>query len=375
MCALLVAALGYGLFLWVSESSVEIRNFSEFQEIPPSLFETAKRPKLFAVSELQSRDSIRSVFTEDSKEVLVDKLKAEKEYLLSLKEKRTPAVVSEYTEEQANAFAVRVGGKTLGTYLNQEEKPLTYKLYEEIWHDVESVVAEEKIALDVQRPMQYSLEIDSPVESKNTPSVPSEFAAETAVILELIRLFANSKDISAAEQAVKEAQEREHIVGVNSRAGTNYANTLAKEYVVRAIARREGLTEFTQVIKELEWSGIYTSAGRPRTKADLALFDPRFERSGQVFRLSTTVKNTGSEISPNNIKIKLELDRYGDGVVDEIKEFPFGSLAPGTSAEMSHIFSNPWPGEHLFRFVINPGIYFYETDHLNNYGQWTTLTN
>jgi hypothetical protein len=346
----------------------EVPSFSSFTTIDPALTDIADNPQNF-------QWLVAQILFEENP-YPAGELDDEIKRLVALSDQRDPSLIEKHTREYADIFAIELGeGKTLGDYIGPKGKPLTNELYTILLNDVEIMVAREKLRFDIARPRQISLAVNSPVDTPSTPSYPSMFAAKATLASVVLSTFMKSDEYDIVSRYIDEAIARTHIVGISTQFDTDYGSALARDYAEVTLPNEKG-KEFLQLTKNVEWSGkpVWRPSNQGQILPNAVVGKPSvfIREKGHLFTAS--IENNGPGITPSTVPITLEIDRYGDGSVERRINFSIGGIAPGRIKDAQYLLGIAWPGDHLFRFVVNNDLDFQEVYHHDNYGVWTPFS-
>jgi len=367
--ALLLVAGGVFLFINQNESPTPPPAFSNYAEYDSVLIEKSDTNLQYSFYPTEFINNYQLYPTSE--------LNDEMDRLSGLTSQRTPENQVVFEKEYEDIRDIAVGNnKTLYDYIGRLQKPLTYEIYKSLSHDLQIIVANEKLKHNVARPMHMNLSINSPVKTPDTPAYPSMFAARTMLVDSILKRFLPEEEYKSVSLNLEAAINRSKLFGISTKFDTEYGSALARSYT-DSMFDKVLSKEFIQTVQEKEWSGSSTwppELNYGEESPDLLIYNPRVEQNNKQLVFKTDITNQGAVSTPPEFKILLEIDQYADGSVDEKIDIPYGLVTPGASREAGYTLSYPTPGNHSFRFVVNPDYSFYEWYHQNNYGEWVGFT-
>lgn len=107
---------------------------------------------------------------------------------------------------------------------------------------------------------------------------------------------------------------------------------------------------------------------------DIKIITQSAEAVPQGILFKAKVSDVGVASTPASYPVELQVDIYGDGTIDIVESFEAVQLYSDSTAEISYFTTINRAGDHLFRFILDPRWDMNETNKLNNYGSWTSLT-
>lgn len=365
--AVLLSGAGFGLYLLQHSFRNDIPQFTSFSSIDTSLYQQAN------MTDEDSHTLDETVFLI---EYPVDDLQNEIQRLKSLVADRTDSARAQYLKENEDIMQIEISeGNTLENYIGKLKKPLTNEIYNTYVGNLQAIIAREKIKHDIARPMQIDLSINAPVTTPSTPSYPSMFAAEVIFIKGLLKELIKEDDYLLVSEKLDEAIRRRHMFGVSTKFDTDYGSAIAEEYFNTIQSNIEN-KEFFAFTQEREWSHnesiqLNINNSNRDSFSDIQILDSWSDTNGTVVTFNSDIENIGSKNTPVSFNAFLEIDQFSDGVIDKTIEIPVARLSVGDTRMIGYSLVFSMPGDHRFRFVVNPQIEFLEDQMRNNFGVWT----
>lgn len=369
--------LGLGLHSWYQQKNFAFRYFSDSLEIDEAFQELLERERYLANIERNSITAELVEFTPPEDPLLLRmRTEAFLKQARSLADQRTDELVEIHEAEYHDLLAIPVGEGLLGDYIGVDAHPLTHEFFKLLDNDLGVLIAVEKVVNNVGRPMQFDLSVNSPVETPGSPSYPSLFAARSQLAVEVLRQFLNDEELAVVEAAVDAAQLRKEIVGVSSMFDIAYGEAYAQTFYQRVMDTEPYIDEFIAYVERHEYETNTPVLVHTGPLPDVILREPAFLSGQNQTTFSTELQNIGSVPvwATSTPMFELEIDRFADGVVDEVIPISYGVVIPGLELVVSHTNIYRWPGDHQFRFVANPYYSFPEIWHHNNFGAWTPFS-
>lgn len=311
----------------------------------------------------------------DSEVYPASELKKEISRLFDLAKERNETEVEQHKQEYSDLMKIPISNEaTLGDYIGFEKRPLSNEVFRVLRNDLDIYIAKEKIKYNVARPEHINVALNSPVAIPDSPSYPSQFAADATLAALVASLYVDEEAAEKIMTAVEAAIVRTHKVGISTKFDTEYGARLAREYF--SVMNTENLvasSEFVLFTNEIEWSdrtNTLQGRGDVDNLSDLKVIDTQYTNTPTGVYFNATLLNQGVR-TPTPLEISLELDRFADGSIDQTIPITYGGLDGGALKQIGYYLDLDWTETGRFRFVVNPQPNFIERYHYNNYGDWT----
>lgn len=358
----IILGTGAGVVYWLQKPTFsEVPQFTAYATPESSVFEKAQRP-IVLIPTFDPRAELASTTYP------LERLDQEIEYLIGLSSKREPDHEASFLELYADAAKISTAGGVLASIVENSGRVLTQELISLLWSDIETIVAREQLRLNVARPMQVDLRVNSPIKTPDSPSYPDEMTAKLAILKMLLDEL--GYEDQTLEEAIAIAVERTHIYGINTRPDTDYAYQLAAAYKEKVRIAHPTFAQFVGIVKDREWSGAALEKMEDGYLSDLSILSMSAEAAEGGVIFTTIIKDLGIASTPATYPVLLEVDVYGDEKIDHQETFSARQLYSEQEDTISYFLPITRKGEHLFRFTLNPDVDFRESAYLNNLSSW-----
>jgi len=296
-------AAGAGALYWLQKPAfTDVPKFSAYAPISDETQEKAKR----TLSLISSFDPEVEVASTTYPLELLDQ---EIEYLIGLAPQRDTNQQESFLKLYDDTSNISTTGGVLQTILDDAGRIHTKELVTLLWSDIETIVAREQIRLDVARPLQIDLRVNSQVKTPDTPSYPDEMTAKLFILQVLLTKL--GYEDTTLEEAINIAIERTHIYGINTRLDTEYAARLATAYFDKVMLAHPTFEEYLSVTKDREWSQKSITKPPDGYVPDVSIVSKKAEVVSGGIVFSAVIKNDGIASTPAEYPILIEVDVYG----------------------------------------------------------------